>query len=530
MKLRKPLGAVAAFGLMVGCGTPPPSAPTTDVKFGALQDNTGVTSQASWLDAMTVAEKHLADGLAKAYTAGNNPKNIKFVGEYIDSQSDATKALGYAAGLKTNGAKFLVLDTSADTNAVNRSNYDADTGNDIGLPMLCYSCVGGTINDPLITDPDAVTQATLRGDKKWLYKTIMSATKQGPILVALAKAKKPNMKKISIIASDEAFGRGFSGAVRTAFYNDCKARMPAVVPQSADCIAERVLHPPSTTITWADYVAKATDNKTDYLNADNQPAAMMGGALPDGSDGMGTTKMLGTPATASYFWYDDTKQKTDQAPDVVFETALPVYGAEITKAYKQGGANSIPMLHSSAFPFRSVLKNLAATANGEEGTIPEAPANSTTGNLFAEALKAQNAQWKTPGFADANAYDAVVMGGLAYMIAAKGVDDLSTITPEMVRDAILKVNDRSGDVVNGGADGVAAAVKLIAEGKPINYDGASGPCDWSQATDSAGAGYDARQIQAVLNRIASFVVTDSQIQQSAERYDCVADPVKCTKK
>jgi hypothetical protein len=79
-------------------------------------------------------------------------------------------------------------------------------------------------------------------------------------------------------------------------------------------------------------------------------------------------------------------------------------------------------------------------------------------------------------------------------------------------DPFLDPNDPSGTVVIGGPDGMAAALKLIQDGKPINYDGAGGPQDFD----------------AVGNVKGDYVLYEVRNRQfvDVKRYNCIADP-KC---
>jgi len=70
------------------------------------------------------------------------------------------------------------------------------------------------------------------------------------------------------------------------------------------------------------------------------------------------------------------------------------------------------------------------------------------------------------------------------------------------------INDRNGEPVDAGMAGFLRAVQLIQDGKPIDYQGASGPCD-----------YDANG--NIVAQLARFRV-DGQFVD-VEKFDCVSD-------
>jgi ABC-type branched-subunit amino acid transport system substrate-binding protein len=73
-------------------------------------------------------------------------------------------------------------------------------------------------------------------------------------------------------------------------------------------------------------------------------------------------------------------------------------------------------------------------------------------------------------------YDAV------YLIALAAQKAGST-DPTAIRDALRDVANSPGETVSPGTDGYKAALKLIADGKDINYEGAAGPVDMDKNGD-----------------------------------------------
>jgi ABC-type branched-subunit amino acid transport system substrate-binding protein len=76
----------------------------------------------------------------------------------------------------------------------------------------------------------------------------------------------------------------------------------------------------------------------------------------------------------------------------------------------------------------------------------------------------------------AESYDAVIM-------VALGAEKAQSTDPAEIRDAMRTLNDPAGEKVTSGAAGIKKALDLIREGKPINYQGASGFSGWDDNGD-----------------------------------------------
>jgi hypothetical protein len=86
--------------------------------------------------------------------------------------------------------------------------------------------------------------------------------------------------------------------------------------------------------------------------------------------------------------------------------------------------------------------------------------------------------------------------------------DAEQVTGAMIRDSMRAINDRNGEPAAAGIAGFARAAQLIRQGKPVDYQGASGPCD-----------YDARG--DVVAQLARFRVQGQFVD--VEKFDCVND-------
>ena len=56
----------------------------------------------------------------------------------------------------------------------------------------------------------------------------------------------------------------------------------------------------------------------------------------------------------------------------------------------------------------------------------------------------------------------------------------------LIKEAIRKVVDPKGEIVNAGPDGFKKALSLIKAGKPIRYEGVIGPVQFDQYGDITG--------------------------------------------
>lgn len=132
-----------------------------------------------------------------------------------------------------------------------------------------------------------------------------------------------------------------------------------------------------------------------------------------------------------------------------------------------------------------VLKALGQKdLDGKLGTAPGEDTTSDAYKSFASAYKGKFNRKRIPPFT-ASAYDASVIIGLALAKAiADGMTDASKIDGTALSKRLRKVANPPGeDVTGGGQDGITKAMKLIEEGKDINYAGPSGPDDFDDNGD-----------------------------------------------
>ena len=171
-------------------------------------------------------------------------------------------------------------------------------------------------------------------------------------------------------------------------------------------------------------------------------------------------------------------------PDVVFNTVFLNYSIALLKAYVEGGYK-VPLMAGDTFRRRTALDVLGDSANGQEGTSPLVADTTLSGDIFKrELMEATNL---TPSSYDPQAYDAVAVVLLAALIASQPLGDPTQVTPVQIRDAMKQGQRprRHGGAARPRGAGSRRST-LIAAGKPINYEGASGTCDFDANRTAVG--------------------------------------------
>ena len=131
--------------------------------------------------------------------------------------------------------------------------------------------------------------------------------------------------------------------------------------------------------------------------------------------------------------------------------------------------------------------------DGTYGTAPGAP-GSPEKDAFETAYEETYGFPVTHPFM-AEHYDATVLIALAAAKAGSTTDSIA------IRDALRDVANAPGEVVGPGRDEIARALRLIAEGKDIDYNGAGGNVDLDQNGD-------------VFGTIEIWTVADGEIQST----------------
>jgi ABC-type branched-subunit amino acid transport system substrate-binding protein len=453
----------AAAAALIACAACKQHAPkTTTVVLGQVVDRTGSIATPSWTDSIRLA---VGTGNQALRQAGHGDLRFELA-EANSGNSPAMARDGALQVVRKDGAKAIVTDSSQDDIAIASLAYDGDPSHELSVPVVCMACTSPAIDDPGATDPDPVKQAALRNSRGWNFRTTLSDAYQARVLAQLltsgpakGDSNGDGHLKLGIYASDDPYGHGFAqsltadvrqlspGASVEQIFHDMKA-VPAEYP-------------------WAADVARLTDKR------------------------------------------NETTGKADGVPDAVVVISFPKFEINFTRAWLDAGSG-VRLVHTHNFRATRVLEVLAAAVEGQEGTSPAGLGDGASARAFSEDLKALTGQ--PPAFRDAAAYDAVMSLMLATVHAQKRnrLADASQVTGAMIRDSMRAINDPAGEPVDAGVTGFARAVSLIHEGRAINYQGASGPCDFDAHGD-------------VVAQLARFHVHAGQFVD-AEKYDCARDP------
>jgi branched-chain amino acid transport system substrate-binding protein len=465
-----PFVALSATLSLVGCAPTDLDATLPRFVFGAVTDRTGSLATPSWQDAFELAVADVNAALRQENAQFRMQVNL------ADSENLPKVAVQRAqdlvlAAADDQRAKALITDSSANSIAVNNLQYGAAapglTGPALNVPIVCIACTSPAINNPNATGMTAAADA-LRNKGKWLYRTVMSATLQAQVLVSVALADaRPGVVKVGVYASDDAFGKGFSDAIRNAVIAQ---RQAAGQPPP---IVEQLFHPPTAdanTYAWNADMAKLTDDQTVM--------------------GVNTVR--------------------DQVPDVIMEVTFPQYTAALMNAYRDLGS-TIRFLHTHTFRFVSVLQTLANLVEGQAGTshvVLDTGPNGETAAAQSFGERFRQATRVAPSFWDSNSYDAAMSIILAALAAGGG--DARAVTPEQVRASLATINNPAGVSVTGSLADLRKAIETLKMGGAINYQGASGNVDF----DANGN---------VLNKVAYWTVTQNRFQDQRV-YDCESSP------
>ncbi len=467
------------------------------VVIGAVIDQSGSIARPAWRDAAFLAIDDANRGLERA----GGYRGLRFSLAFGDSTNVAEVALRRAADL-VRGArvKGLLTDTSRDSLALNATHYDADLDNDLGVPIVCMACTSPDLGNPLAVDVDAVIQRAERDLARWSFRTTADSD---PETVALLNAaggdgvradrNRDGVWKISIYVSDDELGNSFFEGIQRARDRNFPLINPDGSIRQDGLRLEVVRHPPdidANTYPWSYDIEKITDERNE------DPFVNPGEECPPGTSCPGLT--------------------LDGVPDVIVEATFPLFAAAITKAYVEANI-SIPFIHSHNWRRDTTLLKLVTVDIENQQGVSHAVLDNcdTSGATFSDAMLAQTG--KKPGLWDAQSYDGVMVMLLATLVAIRehDLEDPETMTGEQLRAAIFMINDTSADAVKvfSGPEEFAKAVEAIMVGKPIDYDGPSGPIDF----DANGN---------VRNNFVAYVVQSNRFVDQLT-FGCVADPDTC---
>jgi hypothetical protein len=396
------------------------------IRIGAVIDQTGGSTSPLYRAAVELAAKQMNEALDRSGS------RVRFDFVYGDSKSNPPFAQQEALRLiNREHVKALVSDSSGVTVAINRLNYDPNSPANNKVAITCFQCSSSFINDPKVTESDPLVQAAERDVDNWLFRVFYSAKYEAATLIQIA-LKRANIGK----------GNG-DGNFKIAIFADKFHRALAT-----DIVK-----------TLPSFHKGASSVKIIYMTTLDKLAAVWPRVVDD---------------------KNDAGDKTDGAPNVVIVSMLPESASAAIKAYRQGGY-TIPILSNNSFRRNYILKQMGAVANGLEGSSVTQVAKSASGRAFLKAFEAATGQ--PPEMTSSGAYDGAATLMLAALVAAGDSNKPRDVGPADIRQGLTKINDPKGRKIRPTIGDFAAAIKLISQGKPINYEGAYDSIDWDSVGD-----------------------------------------------
>ena len=410
----------------IASATPAGGQEKTVIRIGALVDQTGASTSPLFRTAVELAASQMNQALARARS--------RLVFEVVFGDTKSNPAQGQAEAIRLinqEGAVALVSDSSGVTVAVNKLNYDPASIAKQKVPVTCFQCSSGFINDAKVVETDPMTQAAERDLDNWLFRVFYIAKYEAAVLTQIALKTTNNGK-----------GNG-DGNFKIGIFADGGHR--SLATSIADTVKAFYSGSASTEITYFSSVANL--------------AADWAKVVDDRNEGSG---------------------QADGVPDVVIVAMLPNEAAEAIKAYRQAGY-TIPILSNNSFRRNYILKQIGAVANGLEGSSVTLVDKGKSGQAFLKAFR--DATGGLPEVTSSGAYDATVTLMLAAAVAAGDARKPQEVTPAAIRVALTKINERKGTKIRPVVGDFVSAIRAIGKGKSINYEGAYNALDWDAVGD-----------------------------------------------
>jgi ABC-type branched-subunit amino acid transport system substrate-binding protein len=301
-----------------------PGSDKTVVRIGALLDQTGGSTTQLYRAAVALAATQVNQALAKAGSS------LIFEIVYGDTKSSPALAQSEAIRLiNQEGVKALVSASSGETVNVNKLNYDPAGPAKLKVPITCFQCSSGFINNPTVIESDALTQASERDLDNWLFRVFYVANYEAAVQVQLALKNRKG-----------------DGPFKVGIFADGGHRSLATV------IAE----------TLPKFSPGASSEITYFTTLANL-----------GAD------------------WEKVVKSPNGKPDLVIVAMLPEAAAEAVTAYRQAGFPT-PIQANNSFRRNYILQKLGAIANGLEGSSVQSVDKSASGEAFLTAFRAATGQ------------------------------------------------------------------------------------------------------------------------------------------
>lgn len=177
-------------------------------------------------------------------------------------------------------------------------------------------------------------------------------------------------------------------------------------------------------------------------------------------------------------YVSELERATEGNPDVLVTLSYPGQAEVYLREALEGGYID-SFLFADGVKAPELMEKIGWDAlDGTLGTVPGGPDRPEKATFESSYLDTYGYPVSHPFMAEH--YDATVLIALAAAKAGSTTDSLA------IRDALRDVASAPGEIVGPGRDGIARAFSLIAEGKDINYEGASGTVDIDENGDVFG--------------------------------------------
>jgi hypothetical protein len=398
------------------------------VHLGALVDQTGSATTPLYGAAVSLAVDQMNQALGR-----DRRNHMRFDVAFGDTHNNTpARAQSEALRLLDAGAVAMVSDSSGDTVAVNKLNYDPASAAPYKFPITCFQCSSGFINSPTVVEVDPLTQAAERDVDNWLFRIFYNANFEAAVLDRL------------VLEGANGGDRNGDGTLKMSIYFD------------------------SGHVSLANALGSTMPS-------------LYGGALS-----VERIMYSGNPANRPAEWarvvdnHNETTGLDDGAPDVVILAQLPPNVVSAVQSYRDGGF-TLPVLSNNSFRRNFILAQMGTLADGLEGSSVALVNDGPSGADFVAAFQAATGQG--PEITTSGAYDSTMTLMLATLVARKKVDERNAVTPADIQAALSLINDPCGTVIRPTVDDLATAADLIHRGRPINYQGAYNDDDWNAVGD-----------------------------------------------
>lgn len=394
------------------------------VRIGALVDQTGASTSPLYRKAVELAAAQMNEALDR--------ENAKLEFEVVFGDTLSVPATGRAEAIRLindEGAMALVSDSSGVTVQVNGLNYDPASPAVTKVPITCFQCSSGFINNPATVDANPVLQASQRDLDNWLRRVFYNANFEAAVLVQVAingvgDRNNDGLLKVGILADGgHASLAGAIGTTIPTFY-------------SGPATTERI------------FITSVASIPTDW------------------------------PRVVDTF--NENTGVTDGEPDLVVMAMLPGSAAAGLTAYRNGGF-TLPIYSNNSFRRNYILASIGAPANGLEGSSVALVNASPSGQIFIDEF--EDFAGQGPEITSSGAYDSAMSLMLAALVAADNPSRPKPVTPAGIRAALDQINAPQGRLIRPRVKDLRKAIDAVRCGKSINYDGAYDPLDWNAVGD-----------------------------------------------